>query len=269
MKHPLIFIVALLSIAKTLLAQHPYVNEDNINSDIKTIDSFEIPLLSTNETIIYHTGYTLSYNETYEQANWVAYELTNEETQANAKRTNRFIIDPLVTTQTANNQDYMGSGYDKGHLAPAADMAWSEISMVESFYFSNMSPQAPSFNRGIWNKLEDQVRTWAKEYEAVYVITGPVLKDELPTIGSNKVAIPEYYYKVILDYRKPEIKAIGFIMPNEASKEPLQHFAVTVDSVEAFTGINFFHQLPDDEEQIIESNLQINQWIWRKTKPSK
>jgi endonuclease G, mitochondrial len=242
-----------------------FAQKNNTADSSSTTIYLELPHFSTNELVIHHTGYSLSYNELHEQANWVAYELTSNETQAIVKRSNRFIADPMVPTGTATNNDYKGSGYDRGHLAPAADMTWSEITMMESFYFSNISPQVPAFNRGIWSKIEDLVRLWAKEYNAVYVITGPVLRDSLPTIGNNKVSVPESFYKVILYYNKPDYKAIGFIIPNKASVEPLQKFAVTVDSVEKVTGINFFAALPDEEEEVIESTLQIQQWIWKKT----
>lgn len=228
----------------------------------QTIAKLEIPETPVSDTIIYHTGFSLVYNEQHEQALWVAYELTKEETIKKFNRTDKFIPDPKVATKTATNQDYEASGYDRGHLAPAADMSWSQASMAESFYFSNMSPQTPSFNRGIWKKLEEQTRVWAIENAKIYIITGPVLSKDLPTIGPNKVSIPKYYYKVILDYTEPSIKGIGFIMPNESSSKPLQSFAVSIDSVEAVTGINFFPLLPNKQETVIEKTVCIPCWTW-------
>jgi len=229
------------------------------------IPHLEIPKTTANDKIITHTGYSLLYNEDHEQASWVAYELTKAETTKRYKRSDKFIVDPLVTTGSANNADYSGSSYDRGHMAPAADMGWSSRTMKESFYYSNMSPQDPAFNRGIWKSLEELVRTWAIENEAVYVVTGPVLTKGLPTIGSDKVSVPRYYYKVILDYTEPGIKGIGFILPNEGSKEPLQSFAVSIDSVETFTGIDFFPLLPDEQERYIEKTLSVNAWTWKST----
>ena len=147
-------------------------------------------------------------------------------------------------------------------------MCFSDQTMEESFYLSNMSPQEPSFNRGIWAKLEGQVRQWAIDDKAVYVVTGTVLTKGLPTIGSDRITVPRYFYKVILDYTEPEIKGIGFIMPNEGSQEPLQHFAVTIDSVEKVTGTDFFYQLPDDQESVIESTIDLSKWSWTATKTS-
>jgi endonuclease G len=226
------------------------------------IPHLEIPKIHKGDQIIQHTGYTLCYNETHEQATWVAYELTKDETFKVCKRTNRFIPDPAVTTGSAIDEDYKGSGFDRGHLAPAADMAWSTTTMAESFYFSNMSPQRPQFNRGIWKKLEEQVREWAKENNAIYIVTGPVLKSGLNHIGIDEVSVPNYYYKVILDYSQPDIKAIGFVLPNDGSMESLQHFAVSIDSVEQFTGIDFFPLLPDDIENKLEQQMCLSCWTW-------
>ena len=226
------------------------------------IPRLEIPSTSSNDQIINHTGYSLLYNELHEQASWVAYELTKDETNSKYERTDKFLIDPLVKTKTATDKDYLKSGYDRGHLAPAGDMGWSMTSMTESFFYSNMSPQEPSFNRGIWKKLEEQVRTWANDDEAVYVVTGPVLTSGLSTIGLNKVSVPKHFYKVTLDYKNPVIKGIGFILPNNVSKDDLKSFAVTIDSVEKFTGIDFFPTLPNDQEDLIESTINLKAWSW-------
>ena len=231
-----------------------------------TLFNLELPQTNSNDIVISHAGYSLLYNETYEQASWVAYELTKEETNKIFERTNKFIQDTKVTTGTANDNDYKGSGYDRGHLAPASDMGWSATAMAESFYYSNMSPQNPSFNRGIWKKLEDLVRTWAIENNSIYIITGPVLTKGLSTIGANKVAVPNYYFKVILDYNEPGVKGIGLIIPNLGSSELLTNYAVTIDSVEKFTGIDFFPTLPDNQEKLIENTLCVSCWSWKSVK---
>lgn len=132
--------------------------------------------------------------------------------------------------------------------------------MSESFFYSNMSPQAPSFNRGIWKKLEDKARDFAVSNSNIYIVTGPILTAGLPTIGHNQVSIPEYYYKVILDYTKPDIKAIAFLMANEGSSESLESFVVSVDSIEVLTGIDFFPKLPDDDEVALEKQSDANVW---------
>lgn len=241
-----------------------YAESDTLfNLKASSISRLEIPKLKAKEKLISHVAYSLSYNENHEQANWVAYELTSEETNGTFERTNKFIVDPLVKTETANDNDYSGSGYDRGHLAPAGDMRWSSTAMSESFFYSNVSPQEPGFNRGIWKRCEDLVRSWALENKVLYIATGPLLTQGLTTIGRNKVSVPKYYYKVILDYTDPGIKGIGFILPNQSSKEPLQNYAVSIDSVETITGIDFFPQLPDDQESIIESKINLKAWSWK------
>jgi endonuclease G len=220
-----------------------------------------VPLIKPEDEIVKHTAYMLSYNEKYEQANWVAYHLTAEMCDNNGEeRKNNFREDQDVKTGSAIPDDYKKSGYDRGHLCPAGDMGWSEQTMSESFFMSNMSPQVPGFNRGIWKNLESNVRAWAKTNQEIYVVTAGVLEDNLAVIGQNKVAVPKYYYKIILDVHTPEYKAIAFVLPNEASKESVFHYAVSIDSVEHLTGINFFPMLPDSLENTLESKFDIDLW---------
>ena len=225
----------------------------------------QIELSKTNEKeqIVYHAGFTLSYNEIHEQASWVAYELTANELIKKVNRSNNFKKDPKVKTGSALPSDYLRSGYDRGHLAPAADLSWSLTTMKESFYMSNMSPQKPGFNRGAWKKLESYVRQWAYENKSIYVVTGGILNTVQSSIGESNVGIPSYYYKVILDYSQPEIKGIGFILPNTSSSRPLQNFAVSIDEVERRTGIDFFYNLPDIDEQKIESAFNVSSWTFK------
>lgn len=263
----LIVIIAVLFIVMCFVTK-PY--EGNGITAEEGIANLELPAPKEGEQIIRHTGYTLSYNEEAEQPSYVAYELTKQEVlNTNVERDDDFRPDPMVLTGSAELDDYKGSGYDRGHMAPAADFRWSAEAMSDTFYLSNMSPQDPSFNRGIWADLEAAVRVMAYENEAVYVVTGPVLTDgPYKTIGKNKVAVPKEYYKVILDYTEPEIKAIGFILPNEGSSKSLESFAVSVDDVEKVTGLDFFPALPDDQEEIIESDLNLSLWSFRTSLPS-
>lgn len=233
------------------------------------LHKLEIPKIHPEEVVINHIGYCLSYNEKYEQANWVAYELSREETESIVKRSNKFIVDPMIKSQSADNEDYKKSGYDRGHLAPAADMKWSETAMKESFYYSNISPQVPGFNRGIWKQAEELLRNWAKEYLKIYIVTGPIFSDHMKVIGHNEVAVPEKYYKVILRCNDKEYMAIGFIIPNESSKEPLESFTVSIDSVEKSTGIDFFPSLPDTIENQVENKFYLKEWNWTTPKSKK
>lgn len=213
--------------------------------------------------VIEHAGFTLQYSEEHEQALWVAYELTVAELRGSFKRSDNFREDPAVPTGSASLADYRRSGYDRGHLAPAADMQWSGTAMSESFFLSNMSPQVPAFNRGIWKNLEEQVRDWSRAYEALYIVTGPVLtQPPLGVIGKNKVAVPAAYFKVIVDFVPPDRKGIGFLLPNGKSEAPLPSYAVSIDRIEQVTGLDFFPALEDSLEEAIESYVNVAAWTW-------
>ena len=219
---------------------------------------------STTDVVVQHSYYTLSYSEKHEQAEWIAYELTKENTGGTKRRSNDFRPDPMITSGSSELADYKGSGYDRGHLAPAGDMKFDAKAMSESFYMSNMSPQKPGFNRGIWKNLEEQVREWAVLNEHLYIITGAILTEEpLATIGDNAVSVPASYYKVILDYRAPEVKAIAFVLANERGEEQLGNYVVTIDYVEKITGIDFFPELPDDLETLLESRKDLSRWRFK------
>ena len=213
--------------------------------------------------IIEHGFYTLSFDSIYNQANWVAYQISTETAFGNQMRSNNFREDPQIANSNAK-PSYSSSGYDRGHLCPAGSMAFNKTAMSQSFYMSNMSPQVPGFNRGIWKRLETQVRIWGYEYDTIYVITGPVLIAFIDTIG--EIPVPKYYYKVILDLKEP--KAIGFVLENTSSSMPLTHVAVTIDSVETLTGIDFFSQVEDDLEQILESSIHTTLWNWDSKTPN-
>ena len=213
------------------------------------------------DTLIDRPGYALGYIEYHEQAAFVIYKLTAREALTKeALRTNRFRSDPEIPTGSATTADYRRLGYDRGHLAPAADMAFSVQTMADSFFMSNMSPQKPAFNRGIWKRLEEQVRQIAIREKAIYVVTGPILpKKKTVTIGANQVTVPTHYYKVIFDLTPPR-KMIGFILPNEGSDRPLEYFAVTVDVVEKATGLDFFSTLPQAVQKRLESTITVSAW---------
>jgi len=236
----------------------------NYESLADSFDRIGLPVSKTQGQVIKHNYYNLEYSEKHEQASWIMYKLTDSRVlKGSYKRTNDFRIDPMVKTGSAILNDYKGSGYDRGHLCPAGDMKFSKVAMSESFYMSNMSPQRPGFNRGIWKRLESSVRMWAVKNKEIYIVTAGILEKGLSTIGQNKVSIPQRYYKVILDYKEPEIKAIGFILPNKKSSIDLKQYAVTVDKIEAITGIDFFSGLPDKIEKKIESKINVKKWSFK------
>jgi endonuclease G, mitochondrial len=223
----------------------------------KSVEFLPIPA----NDIVRHTYFTLSYNENYEQANWVYYSLTDSMIlNSGQERSNSFKMDKSVVSISAKSSDYTNSGYDRGHLCPAGDMGFSELAMQESFLMSNISPQVPDFNRGIWKELESTVRNWAKKERQLYVVTGPVFNDNIDTIGKEGVLVPGYYFKIIYDPTdKP--KMIAFVLPNEKSDRPLTDFAVTIDKAEQLTGFDFFSQLPDDLENKLEGEVQFAGWF--------
>jgi endonuclease G len=193
----------------------------------------------------------------------VCSKLTAEEVKSRkARRSDDFRSDPAIPGGSATVDDYKNSAYDRGHLAPAADMSFSLQAMSESFYMSNMSPQRSEVNRGLWKDLEEKVRDYALANGALYVVSGPIFDPNRPciTIGKNKVAVPDKYYKVLLDPNSKAPKAIGFIMNNSSSNPSLADCAVSVDAVEAATGLDFFNQLDPADEARLESSCNFQQW---------
>ena len=215
-----------------------------------------------NGFIVHHDYYSLSYDEKHEQAEWVAYYISRKRlNNKRAKRKDWFEKDPLIKTGSATYKDYKGSGYDKGHMAPAADMAFSVQAMEDCFYMSNMSPQIHNFNGGIWRELEELARDWGRDNDKLYVVTGPIFKDNLGTIGrTNSVTVPGYYYKVLVDIEGAEKKAIGFVIPHAVSNKPLTAFVRTIDDIEEITGIDFFPELDDALEDQLESKVNTGKW---------
>ena len=175
-------------------------------------------------------------------------------------RTDDYRADPLVKTGSASLADYSGSGYDLGHLCPAADLTLNKTSMSETFYLSNMTPQIHGFNAGVWSRLETKVREWAIQYDGIYVVAGGVLNENLGTIGANKVTIPKSYYKIV--YCEKE-GMIGFILPNQSSSLSLDKFVVSVDYIETLTGIDFFSGLDDKIESQLEANTSTTKWDFK------
>ena len=224
----------------------------------------EIPRLKEKrqEQVIKHEGYTVSYNSEYRIANWVAYELTATEAKSKkTERSNKFVSDPQVKGATAMNEDYTRSGYDRGHLAPAGDMKWSAKAMRESFYLSNICPQKPKLNRGIWKDLEEQCRLWALDNGSLLIVTGPVITGDMKRLGKNKVAIPKSFYKVLCYHTEKGYKGIVFLFENRDYKDnSLKSMVIPIDSVEKVTGIDFFPSIPDDQEKEMEATVDWSSW---------
>lgn len=234
------------------------INQSSLsNSDTINFDYFPT---STSNAIFHHKGYSFSYVEKYEQSEWVAYYLEENNTRSVDFDRPFFEIDELVTTKSAHWRNYKNSGYDKGHLCPAGDRKESIELYTETFLTSNVSPQKSEFNAGIWNRLEQKVRYWANKYNGLYVITAGVLQNNLETIGSEDVAVPNYFYKVLLTSDKSRM--IAFLVPHQDSDEPLYKFVVSVDELEQKTGIDFFKNLDDSVENKMESTKDYKKWAF-------
>lgn len=207
-----------------------------------------------------YTGMDISFNPGAHIPNWVAWELTAEETLGTEKRKSNFRPDPGVKG-CPSLEDYRNSGYQRGHMAPAADMKWSPEAMSESFYLTNMCPQSGALNGGAWGKLEDKCRLLASGQGPVYIIAGPVIDGRpLEYIGAGRVYVPSRFFKVILTPYSTPAMGIGFIFPNGRVEGGMQKCAVTIDEVEALTGHDFFSSLPDELEDRLESQADFDRW---------
>lgn len=232
--------------------------EQGANTKQLTNDFF-LPSSTTGQ-IVHHEGYSLSYSEPHEQAEWVAYELKKEQLSNTNFERPYFEVDKAVKTGAAHWRNYKNSGYDRGHLCPAGDRSYRKSVYDETFLTSNISPQEHDFNAGIWNTLEQKVRYWASKYDGVFVVTGGILENHLKTIGEEQVAVPNQFYKIILDNNKGTIKMIAFLIPHKNSNEPLYKFVVSVDEVEKLTGIDFFPELDDSIENKLEASSNYKNW---------
>lgn len=237
--------------------------DNNSDKNIKLDETFALPEYNKSDKyVLKHDFYTLRYMPEHGQAQWVAYKLEGNETEGDNERDN-FRPDPKLGKESPTPTDYTGSGYDRGHIAPAADFKFSKEAGLQCFYMSNMSPQAPELNRGIWKILEERVRVWARERNELYIVAGGVLEKGLKKIGKKvKISVPKYYYKVILDMgnkKNPEV--ICFLFKNEGGYDPLRNYVVSMDEIEKRTGINFFPKLPSDIARKVKKSTSIKGWL--------
>ena len=227
------------------------------------VDGLEIPVYSKgtlSETIKKRYSYTVSYNHDTKNPNWVAWVLTVDHASGSVARMD-FMDDEDMPSPKGCLSDYYNSGFDRGHMCPAGDNKWSEEAMEDCFLITNMCPQNNNLNRGVWNSIEQQCRSWAKKYGKVYVVCGPVyLNQQHRKIGKNKVVVPEAFFKVVLRMGKNP-QAIGFICRNVSQKgKKKTDFINTVDEIERITGYDFFSKLPDDIEDKVEAHADIAEW---------
>ncbi|MCQ2067156.1 MAG: DNA/RNA non-specific endonuclease [Bacteroidaceae bacterium] len=219
----------------------------------------EEPAFSSSDNIIEHSGYTVCYNDRLLIPNWVAWELTSEESEGRFPRSQGFEADPEWRGMQADDRDYRGSGWTRGHMAPAGDMKWSEQAMLESFYLTNVCPQDAGLNDGSWNWVEKKCRDLARAYGKVWICCGPIVNpDSHETIGTGGVAVPESFFKVILYKSSEGYQAIGFVFRNSSDSQSAGKSCMSVDEVERKTGLDFFPSLKDDVEDRVEADFDWN-----------
>ena len=238
-------------------------DQQKIEKSVQDADmsKLEIPVISNGKQgqILQRTGYTLSYDSKNKTPQWVAWELTKEETRGKEERSTEFLPDPDVIGSQVVTYDYSHSGYDRGHMAPAGDMKWNKQAMQESFYMSNICPQDHNLNTEDWNDLEMKAREWARRYGKVYIVCGPIYNGTRNEyIGEHRVKVPDAFFKVILINNDNKQYALGFLFENEAGERPLEEYLTSVDDIEKLTGMDFFSLLPDEIEERLE-NEKINQ----------
>lgn len=249
----------------------------HLNYIRKEIKEFGLPKLEEGEELIEHEALMLVYSEQHEQAKWVAHVISPEIIKGGVSRTNDFRQDPKVKTGSAVEKDYFlkyqeggetlydGFGYDRGHLAPSADFRWSKTALSESYFYSNMSPQLGEFNREGWAELEGMLRGYVYENKVpLFVITAPMLSDDLLPIPKsiNKVSVPKQFYKIVFD--KQNQKAIAFLIPHKKFEYPIEYYALSIDSLESLSGIDFFANLDEKIERDIESQTDYQPFLPKK-----
>ena len=235
------------------------VVKHNITTSNK-INLIPAPLKGTPEIILHKKSFVISYNPETKIPNWVAWHLKGANTDGPYKRLGNFYEEEDAPQPRATLDDYRGSGWSRGHMCPAGDNKWNGDAMFDTFTLANVCPQNASLNSGLWNSIEIDCRRWAREFGDIYIVCGPLLmRQEHKTIGSNKVIVPEAFYKVVLCLNGTP-KGVGFIVRNTEGNNKKDLYYNTIDQVERITGIDFFAALPDAIEKFVEANTNINDW---------
>lgn len=223
----------------------------------------ELPASTDNQTVKYDYM-TVYFNTRHRIPNCVVYELTNTQvSMANApdaeKRENYEFNKDEKVKSCPDWWEYKGTGYDRGHMAPAMDMRWDKTAMRQCFYMTNMCPQLHALNDGAWRHMEEAIHNWGRKNDRLVIFTGPVLSGNMKKTGKNRnISVPEKFFKVV--YAPLSKRAIAFVMENRGLEKSWTNYATTIDEVERLTGIDFLASLPDDLEQSIESKQNIKQW---------
>ena len=212
--------------------------------------------------ILYRRGYVVSYNKDTKTPNWVAWHLTAAHTEGDASRPNAgaFHEDIEVPEPRANNEDFKGSGWSRGHMCPAGDNKWDSTAMYESFLLTNVCPQHANLNSRVWNQIEISCRQWAAKYGDLYIVCGPIyFNQEHDTIGYNRVVVPEAFFKVVLCLNdKP--KGIGFICRNTDGNKKKDLYVHSINQIERITGYTFFPHLSPSVTELVKSKGDLKEW---------
>lgn len=249
--------MALAMVSLSLAAQgHRGLGEPSLNKSL-----MELPAIRKSDVVLVYNGFVVNYNTQRLIPNWVAYELTAEEVAGDVPRAKGFSMDLDYKDRQAMREDYSNSGWDKGHMAPSADMKWSQSAMSESFYLTNVCPQNHELNGKDWQTLEKCVRDWAVQYGKVWVVCGPYVKENLyGTIGERKVMVPDGFFKAVLRQDGRNYKSIAFVFENNGNRQPIRSSVTSVNEVEALLGYDLFTNLNDWIEDRVESQANWEEW---------
>lgn len=235
-----------------------------IFTDDKQANAIPLPAVPSGDRLVQHKSYAIAHNPNHKQADWVSYLMTQYQLRGCVERSNGFKPDPQIpVTESAALADYAGSGYDRGHMIPAGDNRWDSVAMKESFFLSNMSPQPASFNRGIWQILENLVRAWALNSSELWVTTGPQLNATSGSIGPGQVSIPRAYYKALVSKKSNgTYTGIAFLMPTTASGSSAQlpGYSMSIARLEQILKLNFHSTLTSNAQAQIENRIDTSAW---------
>lgn len=251
------------------MCSHHKVKSSNVFEDTillrgawSTLDEVGYPILTNSvpNIIFERYCYTVSYNPETRQPNWVIWHLMGEHTDGTWPRLKNFYEDEEAPLPRATLDDYRHSGWTRGHMCPAGDNKWDSIAMYETFALTNICPQNEKLNNGLWNSIENDCRKWARKYGDIYIVCGPVfMQREHETIGENQVVVPEAFFKVVLCLNGTP-KGFGFIVRNTEGNRKKDLYYNSIDDIERITQMDFFSDLPDSIEDVVESQCNINDW---------
>ena len=252
-------IIVVLTLLSTLLHAQGHRGLSETPLDTKLM---ELPAIHSTDVVLVYHGFIINYNTQWLIPNWVAYELTAEEVTGNLPRANGFSMDLDYVGRQAMREDYSNSGWDKGHMAPSADMKWSQIAMNESFYLTNTCPQNHDLNSKDWHSLEKHVRNWALRYGKIWVVCGPfVYGNRYGKIGERNVVVPDGFFKAVLREEDNAYLSIAFVFENDSKRQPLKDAVVSVNDIESLIGCDLFTNLNDSFEESVESQAFWEDWI--------